>query len=162
MNISHIEEPILRAIRGFISQNYGWENYLSEKKKSNEDNMKQGVSLIVNDTEGRTIATLISSIADRDSPPLPEANPSCSLYLLRAAIGLSAGSTEELLQKEKDVKKVYYIDYVTVHPDYRRKGIASTLISFSQEVKLGFTPLKRSSEIFPKFQHGAVENPFKY
>ena len=98
--------------------------------------MKQGVSLIVTDNEGRTIATMISSIADRNPPPMPKENSSCSLYLLRAAITLSAGSTEELFQKENDIKKVYYVDYISVHPDYRRRGIASTLISFSLEVKL--------------------------
>ena len=96
--------------------------------------MKQGVSLIVTDNEGNTIATMISSIADRNAPPMPKENSSCSLYLLRAAIGLSAGTAEELLQKEKDIRKVYYIDYITVHPDFRRRGIASKLISFSLEV----------------------------
>ena len=95
--------------------------------------MKQGVSLMVTDNEGKTIASMISSIADRDSPMLIQ-NSSCSLYLLRAAIEVSAGSTEELFQKEKDVKKVYYIDYITVHPEYRRRGIASKLIYFSLEV----------------------------
>ena len=132
--IWYVDEPILRAVRDFISQNYGWENYLSEKQKSNEDTMKQGVSLIVTDNEGTTIATMISSLADRNPPSMPKENSSCSLYLLRTAIGLSAGSTEELFQKENDIKKVYYIDYITVHPEYRRRGIASKLISFSQEV----------------------------
>ena len=59
---------------------------------------------------------------------------SCSLYLLRAAIELSAGSNEELFQKENDIKKLYYVDYITVHPEYRRRGIASKLVSFSLEV----------------------------
>ena len=131
--VKYLDEPILRAVRDFISLNYGWENYLSEKKKSNEDILKQGVSLMVTDNEGKTIATMMSSIADRKAPILKE-NSSCSLFLLRAAIELSAGSTEEVFQKETDIKKLYYVDYITVHPEYRRNGIASKLISFSLEV----------------------------
>ena len=96
--------------------------------------MKQGVSLMVTNTEGMTIAAMISSIADRNSPILKE-NSSCSLFHLRAAISHSAGLPEELFDKESDLKKLYYIDYITVHPDYRRIGIASKLISFSLEVK---------------------------
>ena len=65
INVKYLDEPILRAVRDFISLNYGWENYLSEKKKSNEDIMKQGVSLMVTDNEGKTIATMMSSIAYR-------------------------------------------------------------------------------------------------
>ena len=125
----------MRAIRNFISLNYGWEEYLAEKKQSNEDNMKQGVSLMVTDNEGKTIATMISSIAIPDrKPPILKEDSSCPLFLLRAAIDLSAGSTEELFRKENDVQKLYYIDYITVHPEYRRGGIASKLISFSLEV----------------------------
>ena len=107
---------------------------MSEKKKSNKDIMKQGVSLIVADGEGKTIATMISSIADKNSAPLPNENSSCSLYLLRTAITRSAGSPEELFEKETNVEKVYYIDYITVHPEYRRRGIAARLISLSLEV----------------------------
>ena len=126
----------MRAIRNFISLNYGWEEYLAEKKQSNEDNMKQGVSLMVTDNEGKTIATMISSIAIPDrKPPILKEDSSCPLFLLQAAIDLSAGSTEELFRKENDVEKLYYIDYITVHPEYRRRGIASKLISFSLEVK---------------------------
>ena len=98
---------------------------MSEKKTSNKDIMKQGVSLIVTDGEGKTIATMISSIADKNSAPLPNENSSCSLYLLRTAITRSAGSPEELFEKKTNVEKVYYIDYITVHPEYRRRGIAA-------------------------------------
>ena len=109
---------------------------MSEKKTSNKDIMKQGVSLIVTDGEGKTIATMISSIADKNSAPLPNENSSCSLYLLRTAITRSAGSPEEFFEKKTNVEKVYYIDYITVHPEYRRRGIAARLISLSLEVKL--------------------------
>ena len=64
---------------------------------------------MVTNTEGKTIAAMISSIADRNSTILEE-NASCSLSLLRAAISLSAGLPEDLFNKESDLKKVYYIE----------------------------------------------------